>query len=70
MMYQKQKFGKASGEFIAHNMRQLLRKYDNLQFVFCDDREDAKIKTLHILAMNEETCKFDLQYYFDTIWPL
>jgi DNA excision repair protein ERCC-4 len=70
MMYQKQKFGKASGEFIAHNMRQLLRKYDNLQFVFCDDRKDAKIKTLHILAMNEEACKFDLQYYFDTIWPL
>ena len=70
MMYQKQKFGKASGEFIAHNMRQLLRKYDNLQFVFCDDREDAKIKTLHLLAMNEEACKFDLQYYFDTIWHL
>jgi hypothetical protein len=70
MIYQKQKFGKASGEFIAHNMRQLLRKYDNLQFVFCDDREDAKIKTLHILAMNEEACKFDLQYYFDTLWHL
>ena len=70
MMYQKQKFGKASGEFIAHNMRKLLRQYDNLQFVFCDNREDAKIKTLHILAMNEEACKFDLQYYFDTIWPL
>jgi hypothetical protein len=51
-------------------MRQLLRKYDNLQFVFCDDREDAKIKTLHILAMNEEACKFDLQYYFDTLWHL
>jgi ERCC4-type nuclease len=70
MMYQKQKFSKASGEFVAHNMRQLLRNYDNLQFVFCDGREDAKIKTLHILAMNEEACKFDLQYYFDTIWPL
>jgi hypothetical protein len=70
MMYQKQKFGKASGEFIAHNMRKLLRQYDNLQFIFCDDREDAKIKTLHILAMNEEACKFDLQYYFDTLWHL
>ena len=70
MMYQKQKFSKASGEFVAHNMRQLLRNYDNLQFVFCDGREDAKMKTLHILAMNEEACKFDLQYYFDTIWPL
>lgn len=70
MMYQKQKFGKASGEFIAHNMRKLLRTYDNLQFVFCDNREDAKNKTLHILAMNEQACKIDLQYYFDTKWLL
>jgi hypothetical protein len=70
MMYQKQKFSKASGEFIAHNMRQLLRKYDNLQFVFCDSRETAKEKTLHILGINEEACKIDLQYYFDTVWPL
>jgi hypothetical protein len=68
MIYQKQKFGKASGEFIAHNMRQLLRKYDNLQFVFCDGREEAKQRTLHILTMNEEACKIDLQYYFDTEW--
>ena len=68
MMYQKQKFGKASGEFIAHNMRKLLRQYDNLQFVFCDGREEAKNKTLHILGMNEEACKIDLQYYFDTKW--
>ena len=68
MMYQKQKFGKASGEFIAHNMRKLLRQYDNLQFVFCDGREEAKNKTLHILGMNEEAFKIDLQYYFDTKW--
>lgn len=68
MMYQKQKFGKASGEFIAHNMRKLLRQYDNLQFVFCDGREEAKNKTLHVLAMNNEACKIDLQYYFDTKW--
>jgi len=68
MMYQKQKFGKASGEFIAHNMRQLLRKYDNIQFVFCDGKEEAKQKTLHILGMNDEACKIDLQYYFDTTW--
>lgn len=68
MMYQKQKFGKASGDFIAHNMRQLLRKYDNLQFVFCDSREDAKNKTLYILSMNDEVIKIDLQYYFDTKW--
>lgn len=70
MMYQKQKFGKASGEFIAHNMRKLLRQYDNLQFVFCDGREEAKQKTIHILGMNEEACKIDLQYYFDTKWHL
>ena len=70
MMYQKQKFSKASGEFVAHNMRQLLRKYNNLQFVFCDGREEARNKTLHILGMNEEACKIDFQYYFDTKWPL
>jgi hypothetical protein len=68
MMYQKQKFGKASGDFIAHNMRQLLRKYDNLQFVFCENREDARNKTLHILSMDENVFNIDLQYYFDTQW--
>lgn len=66
MMYQKQRFGKASGDFIAHNMRKLLREYDNLQFVFCDGREDARNKTLYILQMNEEVFHIDLQYYFDT----
>jgi len=70
MMYQKQKFGKASGEFIAHNMRQLIRKYDNLQFVFCDGREEARDKTIHILGMDTQVFNIDLQYYFDTIWPL
>lgn len=68
MLYQKQKFSKASGEFIAHNMRKLLRTYDNLQFVFCDGREEARNKTLHILAMDTEAFGIDLQYYFDTIW--
>jgi hypothetical protein len=66
MMYQKQKFGKASGEFIAHNMRQLLRKYDNLQFVFCDGREEARNRTLHILEMDNQVLDIDLQYYFYT----
>jgi DNA excision repair protein ERCC-4 len=66
MMYQKQKFGKASGEFIAHNMRQLLRKYDNLQFVFCDGREEARDKTLNILEMDNQVFGIDLQYYFYT----
>jgi hypothetical protein len=66
MMYQKQKFGKASGEFIAHNMRQLLRKYDNLQFVFCDGREEALNRTLSILGMDTQVFSIDLQYYFDT----
>jgi hypothetical protein len=68
MMYQKQKFSKASGDFIAHNMRQILRNYDNIQFVFCDGREDARNKTLHILEMDENAFDIDLQYYFDTTW--
>jgi len=66
MMYQKQKFSKASGDFIAHNMRQLLRKYNNLQFVFCDGKEEAKNRTLEILSMDENIFNIDLQYYFDT----
>jgi len=68
MMYQKQKFSKASGDFIAHNMRQILRSYDNIQFVFCDGREDARNKTIHILEMDERAFNIDLQYYFDTTW--
>jgi len=70
MMYQKQKFSKASGDFIAHNMRQILRNYDNIQFVFCDGREEARDKTVRILEMDENAFNIDLQYHFDTIWPL
>lgn len=68
LLYQKQKFSKASGDFIAHNMRQLLRKYNNLQFVFCDGRAEARDKTIHILKMNENVFNIDLQYYFEKTW--
>jgi hypothetical protein len=65
IIYKKQRFGKSSGEFIAHKMRQIMRAFDNVQFLFCDNREDAKTKSLQILGMDVEQFKaIDLQHYF------
>lgn len=65
IIYKKQRFGKSSGEFIAHKMRQIMRTCDNVQFLFCDNREDAKIKSLQILGMDIEQIRtIDLQHYF------
>lgn len=65
LIYKKQRFGKSSGEFIAHKMRQIMRTCDNVQFLFCNNREDAKVKSLHILGMDLERLRaIDLQHYF------
>jgi hypothetical protein len=65
IIYKKQRFGKSSGEFIAHKMRQIMRTCDNVQFLFCNNRDDAQIKSLQILGMNVEQLKtIDLQHYF------
>lgn len=68
VLYQKRKFGKCSGEFIMHNMRKILRTYDNIQFVFCDGRKDAQQKTVHILELGDTARNTDLQNYYDTTW--
>lgn len=71
VLYAKRKFGKCSGDFVMHNMRQICRQFDNVQFVFCDGREQATNKTLYILEMGEKAKHTDLEYMFDikgNIW--
>lgn len=54
--------------FVPHtfkNVRSLLEKHDNLQFVFCKNRQDANEKCLKILSQGESAKKMDIQYLID-----
>lgn len=66
ILYSKtRRYGKASPHFISHNLRKLLRLYDNLQFVFCSSRKEAAEKSLVVLSMGNHVRNIDLQYYFN-----
>ncbi len=66
ILYKKNFFGKASGEFIAHRMRVLNKDFNNLQFVFAKNKEEATKYSLKILSLEKDKLKnLDLQYYFN-----
>jgi hypothetical protein len=66
ILYSKhRRYGKASPHFISHNLRKLMREHDNLQFVFCSSREEAKNRSFKILQLGDQIRNLDLQYYFN-----
>ena len=56
---------KATPEFIFHNVRSLIKDYDNLQFLFVDGREEMKRIIEVILASKCFYKKIDLQLAYD-----
>lgn len=58
------KFTKASPEFIFHRIRELLQRFTNLQFIFCDGRIDLKNKMLKIFNFSNIR-EVDLQLLVD-----
>jgi len=54
---------KCSPVFIFHRLKQLMQKYDNLQFVFADGPILAAELTLKILLLGEQAKHIDLQYH-------
>ena len=66
--FQKRKYGVCSGDFIMHNVRKLMRTYDNVQFLFCDGRHSSRKMTVHVLALGDRVRDTDLQYYYDSTW--
>lgn len=55
--------GRATPEFIFHNVRDIMQTFDNVQFVFGDNRSKSKNLVLFFLA-NEKNIRFiDIQEY-------
>jgi len=57
---------KVTPEFVFHNVRELIQKYDNLQFLFVNGRTRAAEVIVKIF---ESSCSYkliDLQFYHDT----
>ncbi len=64
---QKQVYGKIKlpVQFIEHNIRALLQKYQHIQFLFCKNREDASRLVEKIFAAGEQVKNTDLQFLYD-----
>lgn len=56
---------KATPEFIFHNLRVLIQKYDNLQFLFVDGRNEMKRVIQAIFASGSFYNEVDLQLAYD-----
>lgn len=56
---------KISPEFILHNMRTIAQKYENLQFLFVENRKESSRVIEKLFASEDEYRKVDLQYSYD-----
>jgi hypothetical protein len=57
---------KASAGFLTKRMRDLIQNYDNVQFVFVDDRNESAAFIEEVFRMKEVAKSIDLQYYYNT----
>lgn len=51
--------------FIFHRVKELLQKYDNLQFVFAEDRKQAAQLATDILLLGKRAKTIDLQFHLE-----
>lgn len=56
---------KAPVEFVYRNIRYLLQKYDHIQFLFVENREEASRVVQKIFSIDEQVKEVDLQYLYD-----
>lgn len=57
---------KVSPEFLFHNIREIIQKFDNCQFVFAPGRKAAADLLKKILLSRDMARKYDLQLLLDT----
>jgi ERCC4-type nuclease len=53
---------KVTPDFITHNIRTIMQKYNNIQFLFCKNKDEARNMVLKIFGMKKRPSHFDLQY--------
>lgn len=62
LAYNKKRWFSANPEYIFHRVRDLYKKYECFQIVFCDGRKHMTDLVLKILGLGGEVKKIDLQY--------
>ena len=62
LAYGKKRWFSANPEYIFHRVRDLYKKYECFQVVYCDGRKHMTDLILKILGLGEEVKKIDLQY--------
>lgn len=66
-IYGKSKASKyISPEYICHNMRQIIQDFNNVQFLFVEDRDEASEVILRLFLSNGRFKDTDLQCAYDT----
>jgi ERCC4 domain len=62
------KFIKTKPDYVFHNVRELLAKYDNLQFLFVRNRVEAGEKIPFLLCNWNKLKQYDLQFLYDSVY--
>ena len=60
------RFSALTADYIFHRIRELMQKFDNLQFVFTGSREKSASLIEYGLKIGEQIKKIDIQYYLDS----
>jgi hypothetical protein len=59
------RFSALTSEYIFHRIRDLMQKFNNLQFVFTGSREQSTSFIEQSCKWGEQIKKIDLQYFLD-----
>lgn len=65
LAYSKNRWVRANPEYIFHRVRDLYKKFDCFQIVFCDGRIHMKNLVLKVLGLGADVRKIDLQHCID-----
>lgn len=52
-------------EYVFHNVRELIQKYEHIQFLFVKNRDEASEMVKKIFSYGNQLKKIDAQYYYD-----
>lgn len=59
------RFAKVSPDHVFKNIRDCIKEFDNIQFLFVDGRKEASRILIKLFEMSEEVKTIDLQYFYE-----
>ena len=57
---------KATGDFIFHNVREMMQTYDNVQVACCNGRISMSNIVKKIFSFKEDISQYDIQFLIDS----